>query len=149
MIFFAACYFPSKHVESVIPYGIQRDKPVAAPAKVFLRDGTIILFPSGFTAGETAIHGEGRRFVPGEPAAPDLEPVEIPLDRVAAMAYYDEKLTTAEIVGTVILNVSAVPLVFSSLYCLSCPKCCFGSCPTVYTEDGGEFKLAAELFSFS
>jgi len=149
VIFFAACYFPSKHVESVIPYGIQRDKPVAAPAKVFLRDGTIILFPSGFTAGETAIHGEGRRFVPGEPAAPDLEPVEIPLDRVAAMAYYDEKLTTAEIVGTVILNVSAVPLVFSSLYCLSCPKCCFGSCPTVYTEDGGEFKLAAELFSFS
>ena len=149
VIFFAACYFPSKHVESVIPYGIQRDKPVAAPVKVFLQDGSIILFPSGFTAGESAIQGQGRRFVPGGPSAPDLELVEIPLDRVAAMTYYDERMSPGETIGSVILDVSAVPLVFFSVYCLSCPKCCFGSCPTVYTEDGGEFKLAAELFSFS
>lgn len=149
LILFASCYFPSKHVESVTPDRILRGTPFTSPVKVFLQDGSIILFPSGFTAGESAIQGQGRRFVPGGPSAPDLELVEIPLDRVAAMTYYDERMSPGETIGSVILDVSAVPLVFFSVYCLSCPKCCFGSCPTVYTEDGGEFKLAAELFSFS
>jgi len=144
-----ACYFPNKNLEAVRPDKLEKGKTIPTPTKVHLRDGTIILFQSGFVATEAVIKGEGRRFELGQPSKANLEAIEVPLDRIAAMTYCKDYVTTGGWVGTAILDATSWPLTALSVYCLFCPKCCFGSCPTVYVRDNDEFKLTAELFSFS
>ena len=47
------------------------------------------------------------------------------------------------------LTVVGVPMAIYSIYCISNPKACFGSCPTFYVLNNGKWKLAAEGFSSS
>ncbi len=47
------------------------------------------------------------------------------------------------------MGITSVPLTFSALYCLVNPKACFGSCPTVYVKENGQYQFCSELFSYS
>jgi hypothetical protein len=143
------CVFPSKKVESVKPDALVTGQAIAIPTKAFLKDGTIILFQTGFKADETGIKGKGLRFTPGGAMNPPLEDIGVPLDSVAAMTYYQTDIGPGTWVGSALLDLTAPPLIASSIYCLVCPKCCFGSCPTVYVKENDEYQLTAELFSFS
>ncbi|HCY41385.1 MAG TPA: hypothetical protein DHV48_08535 [Prolixibacteraceae bacterium] len=49
----------------------------------------------------------------------------------------------------VAMSLVGVPSVISSVYCLTNPKACFGSCPTFYAWNGESMKLMAEGFSSS
>jgi hypothetical protein len=53
------------------------------------------------------------------------------------------------VLSSVLLGIYGGLLTPLSLYCLACPKCCFGSCPTIYTYNGQNYVLEAELFSYS
>ena len=47
------------------------------------------------------------------------------------------------------ITLVGVPLALMNIYCIIDPKACFGSCPTFYTRQEGEWRLAAEGFSSS
>ena len=66
---------------------------------------------------------------------------DITLLETNQLKYHSGNLTTITIVG--------VPMALLTIYCLTNPKACFGSCPTFYTRKDEKWKLAAEGFSSS
>jgi len=119
---------------------------VESPLRVFLADGSVVLFPDGATVGGEVVLGAGQRY--------DLMRVhqgpdgELPLDSVVGIEAYDSNtdrgLSFLASLGTTAVTVAGTV----ALICAADPKC-FGSCPTVYTyDDAGEW-LEAEAFSFS
>lgn len=144
------CVFPSKRIESVDVQAIPIRQTITIPTKVFLKDGTIILYQNGFIADEKTIKGVVLRYGPDGAILPASDQsITVSRDQVAAMSYYHRKLGAGNILGGAILGLTAPPLTFLGVYCVINPKACFGSCPTVYTLEGGEYRLTAELFSFS
>ncbi len=115
-------------------------------AKVFKSDNTIILFPKGYTVENSYIEGNGivSNFDTGKFV---WHPIKLPLDSIAAMTDYEETTSGVRNFGSFLLGLTGVPLTILGVYCISCPKCCFGSCPTVYTYDGEKYNLETELFS--
>lgn len=71
----------------------------------------------------------------------------IDLDSISAVTYYEDKTNHLKSVASVSLGFFGSAFTFLATYCAVCPKCCFGSCPTVYTFDGNKYNLEAELFS--
>jgi len=74
----------------------------------------------------------------------------IPLDSVAVFETND--ITNARSITNVSLGVLTIITVGSvalTVYCLSNPKACFGSCPTFYVYDENDSNLVAEGFSSS
>ena len=47
------------------------------------------------------------------------------------------------------MTLVTVPMGLLTISCITCPKCCFGSCPTYYASDGDTTILQAEGFSSS
>jgi len=47
------------------------------------------------------------------------------------------------------LTIVGVPLTVAAIYCLTNPKACFGSCPTFYALENGNWTMMAEGFSSS
>lgn len=149
LLLVASCY-PGK--EATMYEGqVARDRvhPVKTPAKVFLEDGSYVVFADGFTVEENRfVRGVGQRYrIGGADHGPAMQ--HLPLDSVAAMTYYDIRNVAGSILASTILGLYGGFISAMSVYCISCPKCCFGSCPTVYTGDGEERILEAELFSYS
>jgi hypothetical protein len=66
---------------------------------------------------------------------------EISLIETNLMKFHGGKLASITIVG--------VPLAIFASYCIINPKACFGSCPTFYTMNDGNWNLVAEGFSSS
>ena len=47
------------------------------------------------------------------------------------------------------LSIVGVPTALFSIYCIANPKACFGSCPTFYVREKGQWSMMAEGFSSS
>jgi hypothetical protein len=128
---------------------------VEAPAKVFMMDASVALFPEGFRLKENILLGQGWRFssidvvqdIPLEKLPRVL--LRIPRDSTVAMTYFEKIVTTGRGFASFFLGLTGGVLTPLSIYCLSNPKACFGSCPTVYTRNGDKWEFAAELFSYS
>ena len=117
-------------------------------AKVFKSDNSIIVFPKGFSKNENFI--EGNATVTGfNSSASTLKSVRLPIDSIIAITTYEETTSGGRYFASTLLGLTAAPLTFLGVYCIVCPKCCFGSCPTVYYYDGNDYNLQAELFSES
>lgn len=115
-------------------------------AKVFKSDNSIILFPDGFNVDNKSIWGQG--IVPDNSSFnPPKQNIALPLDSITAMITYEETTSGGRYFASFLLGLTGPPLTFLGVYCIACPKCCFGSCPTIYTYDGSEYNLEAELFS--
>ncbi len=138
--------FPTYKARNVEAKFLQSREYSKIQAKLFKSDNTIILLPKGYIVENNYIEGNGivSKFGVGE-----LVPQEIklPLDSIVAMTTYEETTSGLRNFGSFFLGLTGPPLTFLGVYCISCPKCCFGSCPTVYTYDGEKYNLEAEIFS--
>jgi len=148
--------FPNTLVEALDKEDLKPEFAVTAPAKFYLADGTIVVFGRGFKVEGDQIVGVGAAYPPtlsglatGEKKRDVLSAQKIPLTRVAAANTYIDSAESASDIGSFIMGLSGLGLWGASIYCLACPKCCFGSCPTVYDDSSGTSVFEAELFSYS
>ena len=121
---------------------------ISAPSKLFLADASVILFSEGFAVRNDTVRGVGERHFLAE-SHDQPGSVSVPLDSVLAMTYYELDYPPLMQVGSAMLIVYGSAVSALAIHCLQCPKCCFGSCPTVYSDAGTGFELEAELFSYS
>ena len=147
LLFLLNC-FPSKKANMLEPDAVKSIKQVKSPTKVFLLDASVLLFPNGFLVDDGMVVGRGQRAWINR-SDNRIRTRRIPLDSIAAMTYYELEHTAGEQFGSFLLGLFGPPMTFLGLYCLACPKCCFGSCPTVYAYDGKKYQFEAELFSYS
>jgi hypothetical protein len=155
----AACIqFPNTKIEPLDLSDLKAEFRVYTPAKVYLRDGTIVLFQDGFKVEGDQIVGPGFAYPlilkdsKEDRQKGELLLEKIPLTQVAAANVFTpatESMSLGSDLGSFMLELSGAVLVPLSVYCLTCPKCCFGSCPTVYDESSGQPVFEAELFSYS
>jgi len=117
---------------------------ITTPAKAHLKDGGVVLFPNGFRLEGNVLKGSGERYDLTRQSHTPVQ--EIALSDVAALEHYEKELQSGKStaasagcgVGTV-LGIAGAAVLFKAI---------FGSCPTVYSLDGGRV-LEAELFSHS
>ena len=140
--------FPAKKATLIMKENMRSSNTTLAPTKIFLLDASVILFPYGITTQNDTILGKGHRYWLDRNDE-QLKKYIVPYDSVAALTYYELHHSAAGNVGSFLLGLYGGYLTPLSIYCLSCPKCCFGSCPTAYISDSGEYRLKAELFSYS
>ncbi len=157
-LFLQGC-FPNKAAQLVEDEGLQQlftqmrseASPGAArfreSSKIFTRDGSIYLFPDGFMVSSDSIGGKGGKYTFGSESGVGGW-YAIPRDSVVALTYYEKRHTFGEILGTGLLGSYGGLMVYASVGCLYCPKCCFGSCPTVYIESDSVTGIQAECFSY-
>ncbi len=115
-------------------------------AKLYKSDNTIILFPDGFSVDNKFIRGNGI-ITDNNTYQQRWQVIDLPLDSITAMTTYEETTSGARYFGSFLLGLTGPPLTFLGIYCIACPKCCFGSCPIVYAYNGKDYNLEAELFS--
>lgn len=150
----AGCY-PDTEATMVRKEQVSDRTRVNSPTKVFLQDESVILFPSGFRLQGDTLSGTGQRYrledymIVGYRYQAMKERQSVPLDSVIAMTYYEQNLSGGKVLASLFLGIFGATLTPLSIYCLLCPKCCFGSCPTVYTMSDSGSVLEAELFSHS
>lgn len=145
LLLFNRC-FPTYQATKVEPDSLGMGTYSDIQAKVFKSDNSIILFPDGFNVDNKSIWGEG--ILPDNNSfKPPKQHIALPLDSITAMITYEETTNGGRYFASIFLGLTSVPLTFLGVYCIACPKCCFGSCPTIYTYDGKEYNLEAELFS--
>ena len=129
------------HLDSLFP-GQYSD----IQAKLFTQNNEIVLFPNGFKIEEESIKGKALSIKFGSNKHSSRD-VEIEFDSVLAIITYEETTSGTRHFGNFLLGLTGPPLTFLGVYCLACPKCCFGSCPTVYINESDSNFLKAELFS--
>lgn len=147
LLVLAGCY-PNKEVTMVKKETVASDTTVNAPTKAYLLDASVVLLPNGFRVRNGTISGTGQRYWLSR-ADDQHRKWKIPLDSVGAMTYYEKKISGGRAISSFLLGLFGTVMTPLSIYCIACSKCCFGSCPTVYAFDGGDYHLEAELFSSS
>lgn len=148
MLAYTGCFFPSKKTELANITDLENLKKITTPSKIYLNDGSILLFQNGFTVKDDQIIGTGISYILNNQSDQEMKTFTIPLENVAALTYHETQ-TGAGAIGSFITGVSSVPLTFFALYCLADPKACFGSCPTVYIKENDQYLFCSELFSYS
>ncbi|MBK7632060.1 MAG: hypothetical protein IPJ23_15390 [Ignavibacteriales bacterium] len=139
------CY-PTYQATKIDPGSLQEGNYVDIQAKVFKSDNSIFLFPDGFNVYDKHISGDGIIEV-NYSLKQKSKKIKLPLDSITAIITYEETTSGGRYFASFLLSFTAAPLTFLGIYCIACPKCCFGSCPTVYAYDGEEYNLEVELFS--
>lgn len=119
----------------------------SARTKVFTSDGSVYLFPNGFMVRGDSVIGMGSSYAFGKEKGRDGF-FGFSRDSVLAMTYYDRRDSFGQFVGSGFFGVLTPTLTYLSIYCLFCPKCCFGSCPTVYVGSDPSSDIEAECFSY-
>lgn len=135
----SACIFISRsvQVEKVDP---RNDVIVNTSVKAHLKDGATVTYPNGVTISGGIVRGEG--FF-NDLTLTEFRPVrEIPLDSVIGMESFRTRANAAESV-----LVSSLATVGGVVGGALLAVVTFGSCPTVYSNDGTVEE--AELFSNS
>jgi hypothetical protein len=114
-------------------------RDVKHPSKVHLHDGSVVLFPEGFTLQGEFLKGTGTRWDLTRTSAMLVS--RVPLESVAGVEYYRDETAVGHTTLAAVAVVAAIPVGIAMI------KVIFGSCPTVYSAEGEV--LEAELFSRS
>ena len=154
VVLIVSCY-PDRTVTRIGEDQLDTLTTVRAPAKVFLMDASVVLFPLGFQLKDGFLQGRGVRFsstavVPNIPVQ-NLSQVQlrVPKDSAIAMTYFEDVVTGGRGFASFFHGLTGAPLTALSIVCIADPKSCFGSCPTVYSRNGSNWEYQAELFSYS
>ncbi|HEY6343893.1 MAG TPA: hypothetical protein VIY49_20550 [Bryobacteraceae bacterium] len=132
-----SCVFHRVEVKQVVP---SDGVVVSSPVKAHLKDGSTVVYAKGVTVAGGALQGAGVRydFALKQP----VNVTSIPLDSVVGMESFQTKVNVAP---TVLVNTLITAGAIAGGVALF--KAIFGSCPTVYSNDGAVEE--AELFSNS
>ena len=138
-IFAAGCVFHRVQVEQVIP----RDAvAVTSPVKAHLKDGSTVVYANGVTVSGGMLRGAGVRYDLGVKWTKSTNVDSIPLDSVVGMESFQTRVDrTKSVIVSTLLTAGAI--IASAALAVAI----FGSCPTVYSDDGRVEE--AELFSNS
>lgn len=107
-----------------------------------MKDGSTVVFADGVTVADGTVRGDGRIY--------DLTlessslTSEVPLADIAAMESYQTPVSTGA--TTAATAASSTGILLGSMAAI---MLLFGSCPTVYSFNGDDAALEAELFSYS
>jgi hypothetical protein len=144
LITFSGCFASKQPIEYEINKASQGDT-VETASKCHIFDGSIIIFRQGFTIKQNMIYGTGERyyFINNVKMIPVNN---ISMDSVIAITTYED-YSGGRVIANVSLGIFGTVLTGTAIYCAFCPKCCFGSCPTVYSFDGSKYSMETELFS--
>lgn len=135
-------------VHEVKKESIENFNDIQAPSKIYLSDASMVIFENGFSVLNNHVVGIGQKYKIGSKAGIGGR-YNISLDSILAMTYYENGTSDGRTAANILVNLFGIPLIGVSVYCVSCPKCCFGSCPTIYTFDGNKYNFETELFSYS
>ncbi len=122
-------------------------RAVSAPAKAHLIDGAVVVFPSGIELDSSRVYARpgsaGLRYPLGSITMSG--PVSsVLLDSVGFLEQYNRRLDVPSFLTSLpIFAVGGTAGLAVLLVAI------FGSCPTVYSWDGGQYVLEAEAFSYS
>ncbi|MGE5457485.1 MAG: hypothetical protein ACM3RX_03950, partial [Methanococcaceae archaeon] len=116
---------------------------VKSPCKVQTKNDSLFYFPAGFYVINDSIKGACTDTLP----AVRFKRRSIPVSQIAAIINYEDNTSPARHFASCTSGLSSTGLSLLTIYCVACPKCCFGSCPTIYTANKNEYRLEAELFS--
>lgn len=141
-VLIGACGFYAVRVQSSDPGKVAEYKKtvvVKSPTKAHLKDGSVALYANGFQLRNGTLVGAAEKYDLTRTSRTVIE--SLPLDEVANFEYYDKQLQPVQ---------STVATTGAIVATLGLMKALFGSCPTVYSlEGGGRPLLEAELFSHS
>ena len=114
---------------------------INTPAKAHLKDGGVVLFPDGFRVDGGLLKGYGEQYDLMRQSRTVV--YSVPLSDVAALEHYEKDLRP------VLSTAATVPAVIGgAAVTVALLKAIFGSCPTIYSLEGGRV-TEAELFSHS
>lgn len=115
---------------------------VSAPVKVFVSDGSVVVFPGGASIVSDEVRGSGVRY---DLTLSDTTEVErIAMDSVIGIEAFTGRTNTA---SSTVLSVGATLMGAAGTVGLAVAV--FGSCPTIYTQVEDRILLQAETFSYS
>ncbi len=135
----AACVIISRRID-VQKVDPRNDVEVKTPVKAHLKDGSTVVYRDGVKISGGIVRGEG---VMDDITLKQQKTVrEIPLDSIAGMESYRTGVNKAE---SILVSSAATAGVVVGAALIS--VAIFGSCPTVYSDDGKVEE--AELFSSS
>jgi hypothetical protein len=135
----SACVFISRRME-VESISTRSPVSVASPVKAHLKDGSTVVYPSGVTVTADALVGRGTRY---EATLVNSTAVNtVALSDVVGMESYRTRTNGAQ--SFLVSSLVTAGAVFGTA---ALAVAIFGSCPTVYSEDGKVEE--AELFSSS
>ncbi len=138
--------FPTYTVKQQNKNEIPNDSVIQVGSKIQTYNDDIYVFPRGFTVDGDSLKGFAQLF--------NLENNDgyysnrsIPLKDIAMINNYEETTSGSRHFASFLFGLTGPLMTVTSLYCVSCPKCCFGSCPTIYTKGKNGYELECELFS--
>jgi hypothetical protein len=137
LLFFLSCY-PVEVRQEIPKADLKEGRRVEVATKIHLLNGSVILCQNGFLFARDTIWADGETFSSMRTWG-IRERWTIPIDIVAGIEYYDRTVSVTRVLGSVMAAATGI-FIF---------KVVFGSCPTVYTEDGNKEELEAECFSYS
>ena len=136
------CVVHELAIEPVEPIAAKEAIVVESPVKAHLKNGYTVVFAKGIRVEGDTVYGDGRIFDMTLDGGTVVK--QVPVDDIAAMESYQTPVNTpASAVGSVAGGTVGTLAALSAMLLL------FGSCPTVYSFEGGEALLEAETFSYS
>ncbi|MBI5512468.1 MAG: hypothetical protein HY909_01795 [Deltaproteobacteria bacterium] len=117
------------------------------PLRVHAADGSLVVFSSWRFRRNRGVSGTGVRYDAAR-AVTQRGAVEVPVGDITLVETTESSLGLlgGSIVAMSVVTAASVAVTTA---CASCPKCCFGSCPTFYAPAGDGWTLQAEGFSTS
>jgi hypothetical protein len=132
-----SCIFHRVEVKQVLP----RDAvAVTSPVKAHLKDGSTVVYANGVTVAGSTLQGMGVRY--DLALANPVGVASVPLDSVIGMESFQTRVNVGPTVAANTLIGAGAFVGTVALF-----KAIFGSCPTVYSDNGAVDE--AELFSNS
>jgi hypothetical protein len=142
---FSGCQSVRVSRENYAPTSALAINPSTPYLKVHMLNGDVYVL-TGWTIDRESkeVRGTGKRFDFNRTLT-KTDTFEIPIQGVALFET-NSIATSGPIVAMTIVTGASLAL---TVFCISNPKACFGSCPTFYVWDGKQMRVQAEGFSSS